>query len=131
MAAFQSPQALAAYRPGTLGRSQTRTWRYKMSRSVPFGAGGGIGRLYRRALGLSACLLAFISIVPARADPFFVTVYGRTYKVDPRYRSNEPQGPKPQEVLRALPPDMARGRGTDLDRAPPARRRTGEDLRSP
>lgn len=82
-----------------------------MIRSVPFGAGGGIGRLYRRAVGMSACLLALISIVPARADPFFVTVYGRTYKVDLRYPSNESQGPKPNEALRALPPDMARGPG--------------------
>jgi hypothetical protein len=82
-----------------------------MSRPVSLGAEGGIGRPYRRALGISACLLAFISIVSARADPFFVTVYGRTYKVDPRYPSNEPQGPKPQEVLRALPSDMARGPG--------------------
>jgi hypothetical protein len=63
------------------------------------------------ALGMSACLVALISIVPARADPFFIAVYGRTYKVDPRYPSNEPQGPKPQEALRALPPDMARGPG--------------------
>jgi hypothetical protein len=82
-----------------------------MSRSVPFGAEGGIGRPYRRALGISACLLAFISIVPARADPFFVTVYGRTYKIDPGYPSSEPQGAKPREVLRALPSDMARGPG--------------------
>lgn len=82
-----------------------------MSRSAPFGVRVGIGRLYRRTLGISACLLALVSIVPARADPFFVTVYGRTYKVDPRYPSNESQGPKPQEALRALPPDMARGPG--------------------
>ena len=82
-----------------------------MSRSVPFSAEGGIGRPCRRALGISACLLAFISIVPARADPFFVTVYGRTYKIDPRHPPNEPQGPKPREALGALPSDMARGPG--------------------
>ena len=49
--------------------------------------------------------------MPAHADPFFVTVYGRTYKVDPRFPSNEAQGAKPQEALRALPPDIAKGPG--------------------
>src|SRR5688572_13432335 len=42
-----------------------------------------------RALGLSVCLLAFLNIVPASADPFFVKVYGRTYKVEPRYPPDE------------------------------------------
>ena len=62
-----------------------------------------------RALGLSVCLLAFLSIVPASADPFFVKVYGRTYKVDPRYPPNELKGPTPQEALGALPADIAQG----------------------
>jgi hypothetical protein len=62
-----------------------------------------------RALGLSVCLLAFLSIVPASADPFFVKVYGRTYKVDPRYPPNELKGPTPREAMEALPADIAQG----------------------
>jgi hypothetical protein len=64
-----------------------------------------------RILGLLGCLLAFFSAPPATADPFFVTVYGRTYKVDPRYPSGEPRGPKPYEAMRALPADLAKGPG--------------------
>jgi hypothetical protein len=65
-----------------------------------------------RLLGLSGCLLALLIVPPAaNADPFFVRVYGRTYKVDPRYASDEPKGPKPQEAMRALPSDIARGPG--------------------
>ena len=56
------------------------------------------------------CWFSFAAI-PVQADPFFVTVYGRTYKVDPRFPSNEPKGPKPQEALQALPADIARGPG--------------------
>ncbi|MCB8822025.1 hypothetical protein [Microvirga rosea] len=82
-----------------------------MSPLVSLGTRGGIGRLHRWALGMSACLLAVISTMPTHADPFFVTVYGRTYKVDPRYPSNEPQGPKPQEAMKALPSDLARSPG--------------------
>jgi hypothetical protein len=62
-----------------------------------------------RVLGLSGCLLVFLSIVPASADPFFVKVYGRTYKVDPRYPPNELKGPTPQEAMEALPADIAEG----------------------
>jgi hypothetical protein len=62
-----------------------------------------------RALGLSVCLLAFLSIVPASADPFFVKVYGRTYKVDPHYPPNELKGPTPREAMEALPADIAQG----------------------
>ena len=54
----------------------------------------------------------YLCTVPARADPFFVTVYGRTYKVDPRYSSGEPKGQKPQEVMKALPADIAKGPGS-------------------
>ena len=63
-----------------------------------------------KVLTLSVCLLVFIDL-PARADPFFVRVYGRTYKVDPRYASDEPKGPTPQEAMKALPSDIARGPG--------------------
>jgi hypothetical protein len=60
-----------------------------------------------RALGLSGWLLVILSAVPVYADPFFVKVYGRTYKVDPRYPPNELKGPKPQEAMEALPTDIA------------------------
>jgi hypothetical protein len=62
-----------------------------------------------RALGLSVWLLVLLSAAPAFADPFFVKVYGRTYKVDPRYPSNELKGPSPQEAMEALPADIAQG----------------------
>ena len=62
-----------------------------------------------RVVGLSGCLLVPLTVLPVQADPFFVRVYGRTYKVDPRYLSDEPKGPKPQEAMKALPSDIARG----------------------
>ena len=63
-----------------------------------------------RHVALIGCLLALSLVLPARADPFFVRVYGRTYKVDPRYPSGE-KGPKPQEAMKALPSDLGRGPG--------------------
>jgi hypothetical protein len=42
-----------------------------------------------RVLGAVGYLLAFLVVLPAHADPFFVRVYGRTYKVDPRYAADE------------------------------------------
>ena len=62
-----------------------------------------------RVLGLSVWLLVFLSVAPVNADPFFVEVYGRTYKVDPRYPPNELKGPTPQEAMEALPADIAQG----------------------
>ncbi|WP_262265671.1 hypothetical protein [Microvirga yunnanensis] len=56
-------------------------------------------------------MLTLLFVPPARADPFFVQVYGRTYKVDPRYPSDELKGPKPREALQVLPADIARGPG--------------------
>jgi hypothetical protein len=70
-----------------------------------------MARFTTKIFRLSGFLLALLCTVPVQADPFFVTVYGRTYKVDPRFPSNEPNGPKPQEVLQALPADIARGPG--------------------
>ena len=67
--------------------------------------------LTARVLGLSVCLVGCLGAGPAHADPFFVRVYGRAYKVDPRYRPEELKGPKPQEAMRALPPDLAKGPG--------------------
>jgi hypothetical protein len=64
-----------------------------------------------RVLGLSGCLLALLAVLPAHADPSFVRVYGRTYKIDPRYTSDEPKGPKPEEAMKALPSDIGRGPG--------------------
>jgi hypothetical protein len=64
-----------------------------------------------RVIGLFVCLLTLLNIVPVKAEPFFVRVYGRTYKVDPRYSAEEPKGPKPQEAMKALPPDIAKGPG--------------------
>ena len=67
--------------------------------------------LTARLLGLSGCLLVLLAPLPVKADPFFVRVYGRTYKVDPRYPSDEPKGPKPQEAMKALPSDLGKGPG--------------------
>ncbi len=64
-----------------------------------------------RRLGAAGCLLAVLVAVPVEADPFFVRIYGRTYKVDPRYPSDEANGPKPQEALKALPSDLAKNPG--------------------
>jgi hypothetical protein len=70
-----------------------------------------MARFTTKALRLSGCVLALLCSIPVQADPFFVTVYGRTYKVDPRFPVNEAKGPKPQEVLQALPTDIAKGPG--------------------
>jgi hypothetical protein len=70
-----------------------------------------MSRFTTKVLGLSGCVLVLLCSIPVQADPFFVTVYGRTYKVDPRSPANEAKGPKPQEVLQALPADIARGPG--------------------
>jgi hypothetical protein len=64
-----------------------------------------------KVLGLSGCLLVVLCTVPAQAETFFVTVYGRTYKVDPHYPSGELKGPKPQEAMKALPADIAESPG--------------------
>jgi hypothetical protein len=64
-----------------------------------------------RVQWVSGCLLALLVVLPVQADPFFVRVYGRTYKVDPRYAADEPKGPTPQEAMKALPSDIARGPG--------------------
>lgn len=54
-------------------------------------------------------LVTLLTVLPASADPFFVRVYGRTYKVDPP--PQQPKGLKPQEAMKALPNDIARGPG--------------------
>ncbi len=64
-----------------------------------------------RVFGVFGCLLVFLSVAPAYADPFFVKVYGRTYKIDPRFPPSELKGPKPQEAMQALPADIAQGPG--------------------
>ncbi|MDF2688962.1 MAG: hypothetical protein K0Q80_1927 [Microvirga sp.] len=64
-----------------------------------------------QALVLSACLLVLLTNLPAHADPFFVGVFGRTYKVDPRYPASESKSPKPREAMEALPSDIAKGPG--------------------
>ena len=68
-----------------------------------------MARFTAQVLGLSACLTALISFTPAYAEPFFVTVYGRTYKVNLRFPPNEPYASKPKEALKALPADIAGG----------------------
>src|SRR6478735_9360733 len=68
-------------------------------------------RFTAKGLGLCGCLLIILGAVPVKAAPFFVTIYGRTYKVDPRLPSDKPEGPKPQEALEALPADIATGPG--------------------
>jgi len=61
-----------------------------------------------RILGALGCLLVLTVALPAQADSFFVRVYGRTYKIDPRLPSGD-KGPKPQDAMKALPADIARG----------------------
>jgi hypothetical protein len=70
-----------------------------------------MARFTIKVLGLSGCLLVLLCVLPVQAAPLFVMVYGRTYKVDPRYSTNELKGPKPQEAMKALPTDIARGPG--------------------
>src|SRR3954471_15141222 len=72
---------------------------------------GAMTRFTTKVFGLSGCLLVLSCIMPVQAAPFFVTVYGRSYKVDPRYPSQELKGAKPQETMQALPADIARGPG--------------------
>jgi hypothetical protein len=78
---------------------------------ISFGTEAAMVGFPAKVLGLSGCLLALLTVLPAKAEPLFVRVYGRTYKVDPRYPSDEPKGPKPQEAMKALPSDIARGPG--------------------
>src|SRR5689334_24999300 len=61
-----------------------------------------------RIIGAFGCILALSVVLPARADPIFVKVYGRTYKIDLRTPSDA-KGPKPEEIMKALPADLARG----------------------
>jgi hypothetical protein len=70
-----------------------------------------MARFTAQALGLFMGLSVFLCTVSALADPFFVRVYGRTYKVDPHYPPNELKGPTPQEAMEALPADLAQGPG--------------------
>ena len=70
-----------------------------------------MARFITKVLGLSGCVLVLLGAIPVQADPFFVTVYGRTYKVDPRPPIHEVKDLKPQEVLQALPTDIAKGPG--------------------
>ena len=56
----------------------------------------------RRVFGIFGFLLA-LHMLPANAEPFFITVYGRTYKIDP--------GQKPREAMKPLPSDIAKGPG--------------------
>jgi plasmid stabilization system protein ParE len=66
-----------------------------------------MARITATVLGLSGCLLVLICAIPAYADPFVVRVYGRTYKVDPRYPPGGEKSRVPQDVMKALPADIA------------------------
>ena len=68
-------------------------------------------RFTTMVFALSGGLLVLSCIMPVQAAPFFVTVYGRTYKVDPRLPPHELKGAKPQETMQALPADIAEGPG--------------------
>jgi hypothetical protein len=70
-----------------------------------------MARFTTKVLGLFVWLPVFLCAVPVNADPFFVRVYGRTYKIDPPYPTDEPKGPKPQEAMRALPSDISKSPG--------------------
>ena len=69
-------------------------------------------RFTAKVLGLSGCLLVILGTVSVQAAPFFVTVYGRAYKVDPRYSSTELAGSTLQEAFKALPADIAKAPGS-------------------
>ncbi|WP_091138190.1 hypothetical protein [Microvirga guangxiensis] len=73
--------------------------------------GAAMARFTAKVLGLLVWLAMFLCTAPVHADPFFVRVYGRTYKIDPRNPTSEPKGPKPQEAMKALPSDLAKGPG--------------------
>jgi hypothetical protein len=68
-------------------------------------------RFTAKGVRLCGCLLVILGAAPVQAAPLFITVYGRTYKVDPRILSDKLDGPKPQEALQTLPADIARGPG--------------------
>lgn len=70
-----------------------------------------MARFTAKVHGFFVWLPVLLWAVPVHADPFFVRAYGRTYKIDPRYPTDEPKGPKPQEAMRALPSDLAKGPG--------------------
>jgi hypothetical protein len=70
-----------------------------------------MARFTIKAFRLYVCLLIVLGALPVQASPFFITVYGRTYKVDPRLPSNDAKGQKPQDAMQALPTDIARGPG--------------------
>ena len=61
-------------------------------------------RFTATVIGLCGCLLVLPCTVPVLGAPFFVRVYGRTYKVDSRIPSDMPEGAKPQESLRPCRP---------------------------
>ena len=62
-----------------------------------------MARFTTKAFRLYVCLLIILSAIPVQASPFFITVFGRTYKVDPRPPPNDAKGQKPQETMQALP----------------------------
>lgn len=68
-------------------------------------------RFATKVFGLSGALLILLGAASIEAAPLFVTVYGRTYKLDPQVPSKENKGSKTQETLRALPADIAKGPG--------------------
>jgi hypothetical protein len=70
-----------------------------------------MARFTAKVLGLFVWLPVLLCAVPVHADPFFVRVYGRTYKIDPRYPTGEPNSPKPEVAMRALPSDLTKGPG--------------------
>jgi len=72
---------------------------------------GSLPAIIGRPGWLLALVLALSVVTSAHADPFFVRVYGRTYKIDPRLPPGEAGGPKPQEIMKALPADLGRGPG--------------------
>jgi hypothetical protein len=70
-----------------------------------------MARFTAKVLGLFVWLPVLLCAVPVHANPFFVRVYGRTYKIDPRYPTDEPSSPKPEVAMRALPSDLTKSPG--------------------
>ena len=61
-------------------------------------------RFATKVFGLSGALLILLGAASIEAAPLFVTVYGRTYKLDPQVPSKENKGSKTQDLSGRYPP---------------------------
>ena len=89
----------------------------------------------RRVFGIFGFLPA-LHMLPANAEPFFITVYGRTYKIDPGRSLGAAMKPLPSDIAKGpaschRQQVLGRGRGTDLDCTFAPRRRPWKTKVSP